>query len=377
MRTGEIGIVTLPISKAGLIPLSNLVKIFFSLSDKIHLVTGGAGLGFFARDGRVRTYGIRHKATRTLVSRMLNYILIQLRIAWNLFKLGRRVRLWVFFIGGEGLLLPILTAKLLNVKTLLLLAGFPTRGGQVREDPLSGVSDLLSRVSCSFTDRIVVYSRRVVTERRLERYEHKVSIGHEHYLDLDLYSVRKRFTDRSNTVGYVGRLSAAKGVLNFIHAIPAVLESEPETQFIIGGAGDLIDRIKAFVVGGRLSHSVKLLGWIPHRNLPEYLNELRLIVLPSYTEGLPNIMLEAMACGTPVLVTPVGAVPDIVEDGKTGFIMENNSPECIARNIARALNNPNLSRIAQNARALVESKFSYGMTLSRWHTILKSVLVPA
>ena len=61
-----------------------------------------------------------------------------------------------------------------------------------------------------------------------------------------------------------------------------------------------------------------------------------------------------MACGTPVLGTPVGLMSDMINDGETGFIMENNSPECIAENIIRALNHPNLEQIAQNARELVE-----------------------
>ena len=120
----------------------------------------------------------------------------------------------------------------------------------------------------------------------------------------------------------------------------------------------------------KLDGKVKFVGWISHDELPRYLNELKLLVLPSYTEGLPNIMLEAMACGTPVLATLVGAIPDIIKDGETGFIMENNSPECIAQNIIRALNHPNLERIAQNARALVEREFTFEKAVERYEKIV-------
>ena len=66
-----------------------------------------------------------------------------------------------------------------------------------------------------------------------------------------------------------------------------------------------------------------------------------------------------MHCGTPVLATSVGAIPSIIKDGETGFIMKDNSPECIAENVIRALNGPNLNEIAKNARALVERDFTY------------------
>ena len=105
----------------------------------------------------------------------------------------------------------------------------------------------------------------------------------------------------------------------------------------------------------------------------DYLNELKLLVLPSYTEGLPNIMLEAMACGTPVLATPVGAIPDVIKDGETGFIMENNSPERIAENVIRALNDSNLDIIVKNARELVEKDFTYEAAVERYRKILGSI----
>ena len=122
-----------------------------------------------------------------------------------------------------------------------------------------------------------------------------------------------------------------------------------------------------------LNNKVELTGWIPHDELPDYSNMSKLIVLPSYTEGLPNIMLEAMACGTPVLATPVGAIPDVIKDGETGFIMENNSPECIAENVERALNHPDLDKIVKNARESVEKEFTYEATLGRYRKIMEEL----
>jgi len=139
------------------------------------------------------------------------------------------------------------------------------------------------------------------------------------------------------------------------------------------GDGQLCDKIKKYLDENNLNDKIKLAGWIPHEELPDYLNELKLVVLPSYTEGLPNLMLEAMACDTPVLATPVGAIPDVIKDGETGFIMENNSPECIAENVMRALEHSDLERIVGDARALVGREFTYEVAVERYRKILEGI----
>ena len=83
--------------------------------------------------------------------------------------------------------------------------------------------------------------------------------------------------------------------------------------------------------------------------------------------------IGAMACGTPVLATSVGGIPDVIKDGETGFILENNSPECIAENVMRALKYPNLEEIVKNARKLIEKEYTYEAAVERYKNIVKNL----
>jgi glycosyltransferase involved in cell wall biosynthesis len=370
----NIGIVTFPISEAGNIPLANLAAILYHLSDKLYVITGNRGTVFFKQDGgRLHLFYIQHKRGANLFTRVINYTYTQLKISFRLAKLARCVDLWVFFIGGEGLLLPMLTARLLGKRVILSLVGFPARFSEAQRDSLFKATGHLTKINLNLSKRIVVYSESIVAERGLEKYGERISIAHEHFLDFDRFKIERQLSQRGNLIGYIGRLSEEKGVLNYIGAIPDLLQWEDGIEFFIGGDGELRDKVEAYLNEANLNSKVRFTGWIPHDELPKYLNELRLLVLPSYTEGLPNIMLEAMACGTPVLATPVGAIPDIIKDGETGFIMKDNLPECIASNVIRALNYPNLEGIAKNARALVEREYTYEAAVERYREILNTL----
>ncbi len=267
-------------------------------------------------------------------------------------------------------MLPMLFSKLLRKKAVMALAGSATQSTKAESSALSLPIGLMARATFKLSGRIICYTEGLVPEYGLPRYRNKISIAHEHFIDFGRFKMRRRLDERDNLVGYIGRLSREKGVLNFVQAIPEILKERGDFEFLIGGDGQLRNEIKEYLDKEKLSGKVKVKGWIPHDEVPEYLSTLKLLVLPSYTEGLPNIVLEAMACGTPVLATPVGAVPDVIKDGETGFIIEDNPPQSLAQNVIRALNYPNLMEVAQNARALVEKEFTYEKAVEKYREIL-------
>jgi len=368
-----IGVVTSPVSESGIVPLSNLIDILCRLSNELYLITGNEGYKSFKEDRRIHAYGIEHKRGANVFTRSLRYIYTQLRISCKLAKTTRNVDLWIFFIGGEDLVLPILIAKLLRKNVVIASAGFGAKVARAQKDPLAKVLALLQSITYRLSDRVIIYSERLIEGHALRKYRHKISIAHEHFLDFDKFKIQKQLNERDSLIGYIGRLSQEKGILNFMEAIPEMLERENSIQILIGGDGQLRTKLEQFLSEQNLNNKVKFVGWIPHDELPKSLNDLKLLVLPSYTEGLPNIMLEAMACGTLVLATPVGAIPDVIKDGETGFIMEDNSPECISENVIRALNHPNLEEIARNACTLVKREFTYEKAVERYRNIMTTL----
>ena len=363
----SVGIVMPDLDSTLRLFLSKLVAILHPIGD-VYVVAGNVNL---EDCGNARVFSIDYKVSSNVFSKIVNNVLLQARISWRLARLRKDVDVWVFFLGGETLVLPMVVAKLLRQKTALILGSNIDAEGRLEKSELHRVRTFLQEVNLRLVTRIIVYTRNAIKEWNLKKYEHKISIGHRHFLDFDEFSVRKPLGERGNlTAGYIGTLSETKGVPNLLEALLKVVEHNETARFMIIGDGNLRGVVEEFLREKSLGPRVTFLGWVPHNELPAHLNELKLLVLPSYSEGLPNVMLEAMACGTPVLATPVGSVPDIIRDGETGFIMEDNSPQCIAGNVERALNDPNLEEIANNARALTESEFTYEAAVERYRRIL-------
>jgi glycosyltransferase involved in cell wall biosynthesis len=350
-------------------PLSNLVSILTEISDSIYLVTGNEGERVLKTFPTLKGYSINYKSREFIPFKILGHILLQFRISYQILKFNNHVSTYVFFMG-DSLFLPALISKLTGKPVVWALAGSLKKMFGNETSFISRSFVWLEMLNYKLADIIVAYSPNLIDEWGLDKYRYKVSIAHEHYIATEQSPERLEFKKRNVEVGYVGRLNQEKGILNFIRAIPSILNTNKEVKFLIGGDGQLKNEVISFLKEKELGEKVELSGWIPHDNLSSYLKGIKLLVLPSYTEGLPNIMLEAMACGTAVLATQVGAIPGVIKDGETGFILANNSPEYIAENVLRALNHPNLEQVAENGRALVQKEFTFAAAVEGWRGVL-------
>lgn len=136
---------------------------------------------------------------------------------------------------------------------------------------------------------------------------------------------------------FVGNLKQDKGVMELLQAFTAVADRFTEHQLVIAGDGAMRDLMLQSIQKQGIADRVVLLGNVMHKELPALMQYASLVVLPSYHEGVPNVLLESMAAGTPVVATAVGGIPEIVEQDVTGILVPSPEPVALAAALEQAL----------------------------------------
>jgi len=160
-----------------------------------------------------------------------------------------------------------------------------------------------------------------------------------------------------------------------IRTLAEVAKRLPEdVTFRFVGDGDLRQWLEAELAAEISAGQVVVTGWVDHEQVPEELSRMRLLVMPSApTEGLPTVILEAMACGTPVLATPVAGVPDVVNDGETGYLIKNKSLEDRLLAIRPLLFENELKKVSEASRALILREYTRDAAIRRYTMMLNTI----
>jgi glycosyltransferase involved in cell wall biosynthesis len=164
--------------------------------------------------------------------------------------------------------------------------------------------------------------------------------------------------DKMRIVGAAGRLSPEKGFDVLLSAAARVIEAHPAVGFVIFGHGDCKPALQQQLLLSGLAGSVVLAGF--RNDLDRFIPQLDLFVLPSYTEGMPNVVLESCAAGVAVVATAVGGTPEIIEDGVSGLLVPPGDPQALAETILDALEcDDRLREMGFQGRQRVLERFSF------------------
>ena len=276
---------------------------------------------------------------------------------WTIWKLARAV---------QTCSIDVLHAQTSHAHTYACLARAVARRGKVvvsRRVSFAPKTHLLNRWKYGLPDRFIAVSQHVADV--LLEYGVAPSRVRVDHSSIDLARIEAAPLPRAALgipegaplIGNTGALVGHKDHQNLIAAMPAVLAEMPDVHLVIAGEGELRASIEAHIERLGLGDRVRLLG---HRkDAPAIVQALDVYVSSSWSEGLGTSVLEALACGVPVVATVAGGVPEMVIHEQTGLLVPARDSESLAAAILRMLRDESLARVlARNGKAHVESHFT-------------------
>ena len=180
---------------------------------------------------------------------------------------------------------------------------------------------------------------------------------------------------RRFVVGAVGRLSSEKGFDLLIRAVDSLLTAGFDLELLIAGEGDQADFLQKLVSDLGRSDRVRLLGY--HSDPAALYQAMDVFALSSHREGLPNVLLEAMAMGVPVVATKVAGVPALVRDGQNGLLVDAGSADALTMALSLLLGDSSLKdRLGEEGRRTVEAGYNFRERIRKIRAIYDELLKP-
>lgn len=356
--------------------LADLLKTLDSLSASLILLCGRnvhSTRAYSNARSEVHVWSRIVDMVRTrkgIFARTLGYVMTEIQVMITMINVGVRYDTTIFFHSAP--VAPVFVARLMRKRTVLYVGGsghLSLQGGSSADKLLSWpflgeellTMSLANRVVTvmnfdwidgPFAKKVTIAPARIVDQEFFERYR-----GHDHH---------RRDEHR---IGYVGRLSPEKGVEELVDAFSLIAPVSPSLKLQIVGDGPLKSRLESKVAHHHLQDRVEFTNWV--ENVEDYLTELSLLVLPSKTEGVPSVILEAMAACTPVLVSKLDWSTRNIREAENGFLLDSTKAEIMAEKIVDLMASPGTLRlVAANAYEWLKSISDETVVLRKWAEVL-------
>ncbi len=188
------------------------------------------------------------------------------------------------------------------------------------------------------------------------------------------YPNKREFKNNKINILYAGRIDREKGVFDLIECAKSICNQRSDVSFIIAGYGRDINKMKQKIKKIRLEEKFKFLGQIKKNQMIKLYQNSSLFILPSYHEGLPTVLLEAMSCGLPIIATDVRGNRELISDGENGLLIPPNDPKKMAETIINLLEDEKLiERLGKNARKTIIENYTWDKVYNNFLKCYESV----
>lgn len=264
-------------------------------------------------------------------------------------------------------------AHVKNINSMVTGGGYTFTSTSIKARVLGLIVRLLYRIGFTCADHVIFQNpddMREFSEKRLVKSS-KCSFVNGSGVDISKF----RPTDFPDTVSFfmLSRLLKSKGVEEYLNAADIVKKEYPEIQFYLLGKyeNSMQDAVSKSLVEDYISRGV-VVRYDESDNVIPYYEACSVYVLPSYREGTPRTVLEAMACGRPIITTDTQGCRETVIDGKNGYLVPVKNSEAIAEKMKVFINNPDLiSKMGNSSRSYVEEKFDVNKVNEQMIEIMK------
>ena len=197
----------------------------------------------------------------------------------------------------------------------------------------------------------------------------------------DTAHLKQKFKIEGPVILFVGRLIDWKGITYLIRALPEILRRFPTAKALIIGSGPQRSELIRMAGAIGVANHIIFIDEVPQADLLAFYSMADIFVLPSIvnengeTEGLGVVLLEAMACGLPVIGSDVGGIPDIIKNGETGLLVRQKDSQDLSKQIIRLLTDEGFrKKMVSNARNFIETQYSWEIVAQRFLEIYRGVL---
>ncbi len=298
-----------------------------------------------------------------------------LSIAIILFKKRKEYDIVHFHGASLPLMSNILLLKLYRKKIIakVAAANLGTEAGS-----LKGRYSLLGKILISLLKKVdcfIAISEEIKKGLLIDGYDQNKIVRIPNFIDTKaFYPVNKKlrnnfkkklFLPDKKIITFSGRLVERKGIHILLQSFAMVVKKHKDIFLIILGGGYLKKNLKDQSQAFGIVKNIKFCGFVT--NIYEYLNATDIYIFPSFQEGFPNAVLEAMACGLPVIATKIGVVVDIIKDGENGLLVESGNKNELANALKKLISEPEYAlSLGQNALKTIRENYNIDIIANKY-----------